>query len=177
MKLLIVRHGETDWNKEKRMQGLKDIPLNDNGIMQARKLSKCLDLSEIDICISSPLKRAKKTASIIINGKVSIIYDDLLKERTFGTYEGSPVNYDLISRMWDYQLNTNEGNLESLKDCLARAKKFLDKIKEKYPNKVVLIVSHGSFMKSLHYTILGYNENTNFLDFKPENAKVYVYNI
>ena len=79
--------------------------------------------------------------------------------------------------MWDYQLNTNEGNLESLKDCLARAKKFLDKIKEKYPNKVVLIVSHGSFMKSLHYTILGYNENTNFLDFKPENAKVYVYNI
>lgn len=74
-------------------------------------------------------------------------------------------------------LNDTEGNIESIRDCLNRAKKFLDDIKVSYPNKTILIVSHGSFIKALHYNIVGYDENTDFLSFRPENATLYCYEI
>ncbi len=58
-KLYIVRHGKTDWNDQRLLQGLTDIALNEEGIKQTKELRKKIDLSKIDICICSPLKRAK----------------------------------------------------------------------------------------------------------------------
>ncbi len=71
MKLFVVRHGETDWNVERRLQGQTDIELNENGIRQANKLKQDLNDKDcnIDLIISSPLKRAKKTAEIISGRK------------------------------------------------------------------------------------------------------------
>lgn len=176
-KLYIVRHGKTEWNEKGFLQGSNDIPLNEEGIKEAKKLASKLDLSKIDICISSPLKRAKQTARILTQGKVKIIYDDLLKERGFGSYEGKKINFDLIGKQWDYKLNDSSNGIESIKGCLNRTKKFLDKIKKEYPNKNILIVSHGGIMKALHYNIVGYNENTDFLSFNPKNTTLYEYDI
>ena len=72
-KLYIVRHGKTDWNVQGLMQGSIDISLNEEGVEQAKELSKMIDLSKIDICICSPLKRAKETAELIVGNKKKII--------------------------------------------------------------------------------------------------------
>lgn len=96
MKLYIVRHGKTDWNIMGLLQGQTNIELNEEGINDARKLSKEINLNEIDLCISSSLERAKQTAEILTNNKIKIIYDDMIVERGFGDYEGKKINYDLI---------------------------------------------------------------------------------
>ena len=174
-KLYVIRHGKTDWNNLRLMQGRVDIPLNEEGRDDAVKLASSINLSDIYICFSSPLKRARETAEIIVQNKLEIVYDDLLIERDFGDYEGCEVNFDLIQKQWDYKLNDKRGNIESIKECLNRAKVFLGKIKKEYPNKTILIISHGSFIKALHFNIIGYDENTDFLSFRPENTKIYEY--
>lgn len=174
-KLYIIRHGKTDWNNLRLMQGRVDIPLNEEGRKAAIKLASSINLSDIDICFSSPLKRARETAEIIVQNKLAIIYDDLLIERDFGDYEGCEVNFDLISIQCDYNLNDKSGNIESIKECLNRAKVFLDKVKKEYSNKTILIISHGSFIKALHFNINGYDERTDFLSFRPANTTIYEY--
>ena len=175
-KLYIVRHGKTNWNLEKRIQGLTDIELNEIGIKEAEELSKTINIDKIDICISSPLKRTRKTAEILVNNKKEIIFDELLIERSFGDYEGKKISEDLIPILWDYKLNYSKDNIENIKECLNRANKFLNKIKKLYPNKTILIVSHGAFIKALHYNIIGYNKDTDFLSFIPKNSTLYEYN-
>lgn len=130
MKLYIVRHGKTDWNIMGLLQGQTNIELNEEGINDARKLSKEINLNEIDLCISSSLERAKQTAEILTNNKIKIIYDDMIVERGFGDYEGKKINYDLIENQWNYKLNNSSNNIENIEACLIRAKTFLDKIKK-----------------------------------------------
>lgn len=174
-KLYIVRHGKTNWNELKLLQGKTDIELNEEGKKQVKELSKAIDLDKIDICISSPLKRTKQTSLLITENKIPIIYDDLLLERGFGNYEGKPIKPELIEMQWDYKLNYQEENVEPIQECLERAKQFLEKIDKTYQNKNILIVSHGSLIKSLHFNLIGYDENTDFLSFRPKNATVYEY--
>lgn len=177
IKLYIVRHGQTDWNVKGLLQGTTDIELNEEGIKQAEELSKKMDLNQIDICFCSPLKRTKQTANILLEDKVKIIYDNMIVERDFGDYEGKPINFDLIVPQWDYKLNDSSHNIESIQECLLRAKKFIDQIKEEYSNKTILIISHGSFIKALHFNLIGYDENTDFLSFNPKNSVLYEYEI
>lgn len=177
MKLYLVRHGKTNWNDLGLAQGLKDICLNDEGINSAKMLVSDIDKLKIDICISSPLTRAKETAKILIHNSNDIIYDENVIERSFGIYEGVKVDKDLLLTWWDYNLNYNEDNVESLKDILNRASKFLNYLKLNYDDKNILVVSHGCFIKALHYNIVGYNNNTDFLDFNPKNTTIYEYNI
>lgn len=174
-KIYIVRHGKTDWNVKGLLQGNVDIEMNTEGIEQAKELAMMINLDEIDVCICSPLKRTRKTAEILIGGKKEIIYDDMIIERGFGDYEGKPINFELIASQWDYKLNDSSNNIESLQDCLTRADDFLKKIKKDYPGKSILVISHGSFIKALHFNLIGYNENTDFLSFNPKNTTLYTY--
>lgn len=176
-KLYIVRHGETDWNNKGLLQGTTDIELNKEGIKQVQELSKIIDLDKIDICICSPLKRTKETAKILVSNKKKIIYDEMLIERDYGDYEGKKINYDEIIKQWNYKLNDKSYNIESIQECLLRAKIFLDKVKQKYDGKNILVVSHGSFIKALHFNLVGYNEDTDFLSFNPNNAIIYEYDM
>lgn len=177
IKLYIVRHGKTDWNEKGLVQGTTDIALNAEGIAQTKELANKIDLSKIDICICSPLKRVKQTADILVGNKINILYDDLVTERGFGDYEGKKLDFDSIASQWDYELNDSSHNIESIQDCLLRANKFLNKIQEKYSNKTILIVSHGSFIKALHFNLVGYDNNTDFLSFNPKNATLYEYDL
>lgn len=88
-----LRHGETDWNKQQRIQGYTDIPLNDNGRQQAEAAIPFLSSLKIDRLIVSPLSRAHETATIVnaVLGK-PIIIDEGLKERNFGILEGKEIN-------------------------------------------------------------------------------------
>lgn len=89
MELYIVRHGETLWNREKRLQGREDIELSENGRKVARLTGEALMDTRIDKIFSSPLKRAYETACLIRNGRdIDIETDDRLRELSFGHFEG-----------------------------------------------------------------------------------------
>ena len=89
MKLYIVRHGETEWNKARRIQGQVDIPLNEFGRRLARKTAKGLSDITFDLCYSSPLSRARETAALLLEGRdTPVIEDARISEMAFGEYEG-----------------------------------------------------------------------------------------
>jgi len=88
-----LRHGQTAWNVEGRFQGHADIPLNELGLAQAHDAARILARCPIDIIVASPLVRARKTAEVVSEqiGK-PLLFDDELKERPFGAFEGLVVN-------------------------------------------------------------------------------------
>ena len=178
MKLYVVRHGQTDWNLKHLAQGQVDIPLNETGIKQAEELKEKISDLEFDICYASPLLRAKQTAEIIVNGKCQIIYDDNLKERYFGGLEGTDPKEWKFGDDYDIKLNTDFGGIEPILSVFERSKKALERIKAENPEDArVLVVAHGSLLKTLHFNIVGYDENTDLWSFKLENGQIEEYEI
>ena len=89
MRLYIVRHGETDWNRIHRVQGRTDIPLNDYGRRLARETAEGMKEVRFDLGYTSPLLRAKETAQIILADRGVPLYEDSrIEELSFGSYEG-----------------------------------------------------------------------------------------
>lgn len=144
MDILLTRHGQTEWNLLKNVQGKADIELNEKGVQQAEETAEKLKDCRIDIIISSPLKRAKQTADIINKDKnLPIIIDDRISERDFGEFEGkSTTDFD-FNGFWSYKQNQEYETAENIKDFFDRVYNFLDDIKTKYNGKRILIVSHG----------------------------------
>lgn len=161
--LYIIRHGQTDWNKEEKVQGQTDIPLNENGIRMAREASVKYKDIHFDVCFSSPLIRAYETASLLLEGRnIDIIKDDRLKEISFGKYEGTkravvdstnPV-YPLFHTPEVY---VPTGGAEGVEDLCKRTKEFyLECVKPLIDaGKDVLIVGHGAMNCSIICNVLG----------------------
>ena len=90
MKLYILRHGKTQWNALRKVQGAADIPLAEEGISLARKVGETLKDVPFDLCFSSPLKRARQTAELVLGrkaDKIPVILDKRIKEIDFGVLE------------------------------------------------------------------------------------------
>lgn len=139
MQIVLVRHGQTDWNKQGRYQGITDIPLNEDGKNEARMARDYLATKDWDCIISSPLQRAKETASII-NEKVgsTIYFMDELVERSFGEAEG--LLYHEIEPTFG-NLN-NIPNYETTELLNKRMIRAMEKIAE-FPYEKVIIVAHA----------------------------------
>ena len=157
MKILIVRHGKTVWNAEKRAAGLVDIELNEKGIEQAKELKDKLKNVDFDLIITSPLKRTIKTANIINENHHKEIIDEGATERNLGIYEGQPNENTIFNEIRYYTKNVS---VEGGEDCKTYTKKvfdFLDKIIETYKGKIdtLLIVSHGFFLRSANWYFNG----------------------
>lgn len=165
MTIFMTRHGQTDWNLQKRVQGRVDIPLNKTGIEQAKITSQKLKNEKIDIIVCSPLIRAKKTAEII-NEKLHcpIIYEENIAERDFGELEGKLTSEFDFSTFWNYQKNVKYEKAENIKKFFKRVYQTLDKIIAQYPEKNILIVSHGGVSVPVYCYFNGIPENENLLD-------------
>lgn len=155
MKLYIIRHGETDWNKSFRLQGQSDIPLNEYGRELAVITSEALKDVHFDVIYSSPLSRAYETAQIIRRDRqVEIVTDDRLVEISFGTDEGR--NKDELGEHFSNfffapdKFVPSEGG-ETYEMVCKRAESFLlDKVEPlRTTDKAVLIVAHGTMNKAL----------------------------
>lgn len=172
MKLVLVRHGQTDWNIGKLAQGQCGIPLNATGIKQANEARDKLAGYDFNARYSSPLSRAAETAKIIC-GDQPIIYDDLLKERAFGEYEGTdPKTWDFDSH--DLKTNYGEKGFEPISDLMARSLLFLEKLRRNHrPTDTILIVSHGGFLKALYHNATGYDEDTDLWSWHLGNGEIY----
>ena len=148
MSMYFIRHGETYWNKLGKVQGITDIELTEEGIRQAKEAAISAEKLKLDIVISSPLKRALKTAEIISKHcKCELIIESDLAERNFGSYEGishKNINWD---EFWSKEAEKGVEGVEKCEDFLARIRNVTSLIFSKYEDKNVLLVSHGGFYK------------------------------
>ena len=157
--LYVMRHGRTDWNDARKLQGRSDIPLNESGKAMARAAAAEYSDVHFDICYSSPLIRAKETAEILLCGRdIPIITDDRLMEMSFGIYEGADYNFKEESDCPINVIFTNPAEYnfkiegaESWSDLFGRTREFLEEIV--YPQlsegRDILIVGHGAMNTSI----------------------------
>ncbi len=159
MKLFLVRHGETKWNHENRLQGQKNSPLTEKGLKQIKEMALFFSEIEIDFIYSSPLERAKQTAEEIAKlKKKEIVFFEELREISFGIMEGLTKEeiHGIFPGLWEkrhedkFHFRIPEG--ESYFDLTRRAEKFLKKLKEMHSEKnheSILVVSHGCMTRAI----------------------------
>jgi broad specificity phosphatase PhoE len=142
----LLRHGQTDWNIDLRLQGSTDIPLNETGKEQARQAALALNPEDWDLIIASPLSRARDTAEIIAQElSMNVVIVPELIERSFGAAEG----LDHASWRKLYESHLPIEGLESLEDLRLRTYLLLDLIANEYSGQRVLAVSHGAFIRKV----------------------------
>ncbi|MGE7760145.1 histidine phosphatase family protein [Peribacillus sp. NPDC097895] len=138
--ICLVRHGQTDWNAQGKLQGQTDIPLNELGKIQAHQCGEFLSKEDWDVIISSPLKRARETAEIIahyIDG--TVIEKNEFIEKNFGVAEGLTA----AEREEKYIDKAYPGQ-ESQESLRNRLMKGLQEIQKEFPKKRVILVAHGA---------------------------------
>ena len=149
MTYAFVRHGQTDWNLENRMQGVSDIPLNATGRDQARAAGALLAAEHWDAVVSSPLSRARETAQLIADAvglPLGPSYDEFA-EQDFGVSEGMLVA-DIAPRWPDWRMPGKEEDLE----VGPRGLRGLERVRADYGDQNVIIAAHGTLIR---YTLAG----------------------
>ena len=144
-----VRHGITAWNKEGREQGSMDIPLDEEGINMAERVAERLAEEQWDVMYTSPLIRAKKTAEIIAQKQqgMGFVIDQRLREPSSGQMEGT-TEAERVAKWGEAWQELQLGG-ESYEAMMVRGIEFMEELKEKHPEKRVLVISHGGFMGHL----------------------------
>jgi len=163
MKIYFVRHGETIWNKEKKIQGRSDIPLNEYGKELGMITADALKDIPFDIVYSSPLIRAKETAEILVKDRNLVIHEDnRLLEMSFGEGEGESLPeihahpemklHNFIHNPGEY---TPPAGGETFEELYERCKNFIEEViipaEEKY--NTMLIVGHGALIRGFIHNI------------------------
>lgn len=150
IRLILVRHGETNWNIEQRYQGHSDTELNQTGINQAKKLARELKSEKIDAIYSSDLNRAVQTASIIADGrKIPVHKVRGLRECSFGIWEGKTFKEmeekypEEVERIKGDPVKQIRAGGESRDQLCIRVEEAIQKIIDKHQNQTILIVAHG----------------------------------
>ncbi|WP_421617633.1 histidine phosphatase family protein [Brevibacillus sp. TJ4] len=150
----LVRHGETDWNVARRIQGHSDIDLNELGHQQAARLSKQFEDKAIHAVYSSDLSRARNTAAQIarlFSHEIGTLPS--LRERCYGQWEG--LSYEEIRERFNGQEEESYG-IETFSDMQQRAVETLTQLAKSHPNEAIVVVSHGGLINSfLHYVTAG----------------------
>ncbi|MGI9527348.1 MAG: 2,3-bisphosphoglycerate-dependent phosphoglycerate mutase [Weeksellaceae bacterium] len=161
MKLILVRHGQSQWNLENRFTGWKDVDITEKGKEEALKAGEILKDEKIDIAFTSKLIRAQHTLEIILDvlGKndLKVIENKALNERAYGDLEGlnkaetAKIHGAEQVHIWRRSYDIAPPNGESLKDTYHRViPYFKTQIKpELQQNKNVLVVAHGNSLRSL----------------------------
>lgn len=177
-KIYIIRHGQTDLNKNHVLQGRVDEPLNEDGLRQAKSaaaLLRTLDVS-IDQVWSSPLQRAKDTAEIIADEGVPIQTDDRLLEMDYGPYEGMDLTSpppEIMAFFGDFVNQPAPEGMESLPHVTQRLGDFLEELRNNPPKGNILISTHAIAMKgALEY--LTPDSNGSYWGKYIKNCAIYV---
>ena len=149
----LVRHGQTDWNAQRRLQGSSDIPLNDVGRGQARDAVAALSGYEWDVIVSSPLSRAAETADLIAAGlglRVARRVPELT-ERSFGPAEGLQAGPELEA----LRIPGGFRGAESDDEAAARGVAALEVLAEEFSGRRVLVIAHGTLIRLTLNSALG----------------------
>lgn len=180
--LYIVRHGQTDYNVEKRIQGTLDIPLNETGRLQALKTANILKDYSFDVILVSPLKRAFETASIIkksLGFENELIIVDAFREISRGDLNGILLNdakekYPKLFNDSSLSFYEQPPNGESINDFKIIVHSALSKVLNEYKNKNILIVTHGITTSLIHRYFEDF-PNELFFEYIPKNCEIRQY--
>lgn len=160
-RLILVRHGETVWNQERRYQGQRDSPLSALGIIQAQQTGKFLALEKIHAIYSSDLQRAWITAqSIAKHHQLTPRADARLREMSFGVWEGLTrdeilIKYpDLFHARYQDSMNTRIPEGELPPEVAQRFREFLQECLPNHENETIVIVSHGGSLRLIIASLL-----------------------
>jgi broad specificity phosphatase PhoE len=139
----MIRHGQTDWNLEKKIQGCADIPLNETGKAQAAELGEKLKNLTFAFCFSSDLQRAAETARIVLSKHclIDVQFDKRLRQRHFGDWEGGSFA-EYVAALGEPGLEPDEAIRERALDCL-------EELAALHPNSNILIVTHGVVIRTV----------------------------
>ena len=168
MEAYILRHGTTDWNRIRRLQGARDISLAEDGMRLAEKTGRAAREIPFDICFTSPLSRAETTARLFLQGQgrpVPIIKDERLREISFGILEGTRIlpreecdPEDPLRLFFEHpdRYPRPEGG-ESLPDVIRRTGEFWKELipRPDLQDKTILISTHGCASRALLQSIDG----------------------
>ena len=156
-RLIAVRHGETAWNVQSRLQGQLDIPLNENGEEQARRTARALAEDRADIVVSSDLARARATAQAIASfNQLPLQLDAGLRERSFGSFQG--MTHLEVAERWPEESarwrsrdpDFSPGDGESLRVFFDRCVQATLRIAEQHAGKTIVLVAHGGVLDCLY---------------------------
>ena len=165
MEIYLVRHGQTLFNQQKKVQGWCDSPLTQEGIQQAIAVSKTLQSISFECAYSSTSERAIDTANSILEGRnVKVIPSKNLKEQSFGDFEAEK-SVDIFKDGVRFPDGYRFCGGENHSDVIERVKNELKKIASEYPNANVLVVCHGSAIKHIVNALC-----PGFVDEKPNTA-------
>ena len=161
MILYLIRHGQTDWNKGRKLQGRTDIPLNENGRAVAELTKEGFKEIPFDMAYTSPLKRARETAEIILSGRdIPIVDDERIIEVNFGEYEGC--DFDLPDEYIQNFFSAPEKyfsihGTETMESIFERMRSFLQDLcqNDDLKDKTILVSTHGAALSGLLTVIKG----------------------
>jgi broad specificity phosphatase PhoE len=159
--LMLVRHGETEWNVQRRYQGQTDVPLSALGKRQARLIADRLASQTIDVVYASDLVRAWETAQIIVeNSDLETSPEPRLRELRFGLLEGltfdeAEAKYPDMIAAWISDFNNTPEGAETINLFNARIISLLDDLKRKHNEQSVLLVGHGGSLSEILRVVLG----------------------
>lgn len=172
----IIRHGQTEWNLKKIIQGHKDSPLTEIGIQIAKQHAENLKNIQFDAIFSSDSLRTKQTADIIaLERNIAVKTTQLLRERSFGKYEGKNLDVftnelkqlvDKFEKLSDMEKKKHKyPTMESDEQTVGHFITFLREIAIAYPGKTILAVSHSVMISALliHLGNIKYHENPTYL--------------
>jgi len=177
MKITLVRHGETEENYEGKLQGRKNVLLNDTGRRQCKRLRERINNKKYDYCYMSPLVRCVETAMILIGDRVEMIPDKRLVEREIGEFEGKDADTYDVESYWDLELNKTDNGVESIKDVIDRCNDFYNYLLEKYSDESILIVTHNAPYRILRHILLKHDLSGDLFDSSISNCQIEEFEI
>jgi len=162
----IIRHGQTEWNKENRIQGHKDSPLSAQGVLEAQRTSQTIQAMQFDAIYSSDLGRAKQTTRLVLSPTQhkQAQFNVYLRERCLGIYDGTcrnrvEDNLQLSFRLFkDIDFIPKLG--ESIVQLRTRINLCIQHMYTHHKNQHILVITHGMFLKQLHHIITGVERST-----------------
>lgn len=184
-RLLLVRHGETEWNRQKRFQGQIDVPLNDNGRAQADKAAEFLKSIQIDAAYSSFMSRPKETAEIILkhHPHISLELVETLQEISHGEWEGKfeaeiEAGYPGMLQQWQdspetVQMPAGENLQQVWQRAIAAWKQIVEAHSGAATPQTVMVVAHDAINKAILCHVVGLGPEA-FWSFKQGNGAVSV---
>ncbi|MCL2656596.1 MAG: histidine phosphatase family protein [Betaproteobacteria bacterium] len=157
-RICLIRHGETDWNVARRMQGHTDIPLNSTGRAQACRLAASLADEHFAAIYTSDLLRARQTAEAVAHRfALHVQPEPGLRERNYGgfqglTYDEAKAKYPDVYARFEQRITTDAfpGGGESLEMFFERVRQTLTAIAERHPDADILVVCHGGVLDMVH---------------------------
>lgn len=177
MELYVIRHGQTIVNKLGLINSRNYIGLNKSGRIETKKASEEIEKINFDLIICSPLRRTKQTCKIINKNNVKVIYDERIIERDSRSMQFKLASILDINKWYDINKEIVYKNSEGFKSIMDRTKDILNELKEKYPNKTILLVTHGDVCKAINAYLNNITDAKTINSSEQKNCEIRKYTI